>query len=112
MPHLDPGGLTGDSAKWRIAPTDIRPACVAERAIVGHLVLPTHEPGADNALVGATTIDAVVALTAAAFNLAEYGHRLVDVVALVDRCTRHTLRHDGIDGPVAAIEKLVSGVTP
>ncbi len=106
LPHLDPGGLTGDSAKWRIAPTDIRPACVAERAIVGHLVLPTHEPGADNTMADATTIDAVVALTAAAFNLAEYGHRLVDLVALVDRCTRHTLRHDGVDGPIAAIETL------
>ena len=32
LPHLDPGGPTGESTKWRIAPRDVRPDCVAERA--------------------------------------------------------------------------------
>ena len=112
LPHLDPGGPTGDSGKWRIVPDDIRPGSVADRAVLTHLVLPTHVPGADTTLSGADTIDAVAALAAAAYNLGEHGHRLDELVALVERCTRHTLRHDGIDGPIAAIEALVNGTTP
>lgn len=112
LAHLDPHGLTGESTKWRIDPRDIRPGCLVDRAVLGHVVLPTHTPGADNTLVAADTIDVVVALAAAGFNLDKHAHRFDDIVALVERCTRHTLRHDGIDGPIAAIDALTRGSTP
>ncbi len=106
LAHLDPDGLAGESSKWRIAPTDVRPGSVVERAVLTHLVVPTFEPGADNALVPIATIDAVIALLGGAFNLAEHGDRLDDIVALVEGCTTYSLRHDGIAGPVAAIASL------
>ena len=106
LAHLDPGGLAGSSQRWRIAPNDIRPSAVAERATLTHLVFPTHVPGADNTLVAVDTIDAVVGLVSGAFNLAEHGDRLDDLVRLVDRCTKHSLRHDGVDGPIAAVSSL------
>ena len=80
LAHLDPGGLAGSSQRWRIAPNDIRPSAVAERATLRHLMFPTHVPGADNTLVAVDTIDAVVGLVSGAFNLAEHGDRLDDLV--------------------------------
>ncbi len=106
LAHLDPDGLTGESSKWRIAPTEVRPDSVVERAVLTHLIVPTFEPGADNVLVPIATIDAVIALLGGAFNLAEHGDRLDDIVALVEGCTTHSLRHDGIAGPVAAVASL------
>ena len=106
LAHLDPGGLAGSSQRWRIAPTDIRSGAVAERATLTHLVFPTHVPGGDNTLVPVDTIDAVVGLVSGAFNLAEHGDRLDDLVRLAERCTKHSLRHDGVDGPIAAVSSL------
>ncbi len=106
LAHLDPGGLAGSSERWRIAPTDIRPDSVAGRATLMHLVFPTHVPGADNILVPVDTIDAVVGLVSGAFNLAEHGDHLDDLVLLAQRCTKHAMRHDGVDGPIAAVSSL------
>lgn len=110
LPHLDPHGLPGASTKWRIAPTMLRRDAVADRAMLAHIVLPHHEAGADNTLVAANTIDAVVQLLSASFNLSALGHPVDDVTALASRCSVHTLRHDGVEGPVAAIESLIGAV--
>lgn len=110
FPGLDPSRLAGKSTKWYVAPDAIRPDCVVERARLAHLVFPTYQPGADNRLVPIDTIDAVVEVIGHAFNLAEHADRLADIVALIEGCTLHRLRHDGVDAPVAAIESLVGPV--
>ena len=106
LAHLAPPGLTGQSTKWRIAPGAVRPGAVAEQAKLAHIVLPMHDIEADNTLVECSTVDGVVALLAAAVNVTDHASHLDRLVALVDSCTVHALRHDGIDGPRAAIESL------
>ena len=87
LPDLEPSGLTGRSQKWYVAPDAIRAGSVTRRARLEHLVFPTHAPGADNLLVPIDTIDATVALVSHAFNLPIHGHRLAEIVELVERCT-------------------------
>lgn len=106
LPGLEPSRPSGRSSKWHVVPDDVRSGSAVERARIGHLVFPTHVPGADNRLVPIDTIDATVALVSHASDLAVVGHRLAELAAFVDRCTRHTLLHDGIEAPVAAIGSL------
>ena len=106
LAHLEPGGLTGASPKWRIAPTRLRHGAVTERAKLTHIILPTHDVEADNTLVACDTADGVTALLAAAVNVADHASSLDRLVALVDSCTVHSLHHDGIEGPRTAIESL------
>jgi hypothetical protein len=110
LARLEPSGLTGGSTKWRIAPGSIRPDVVVQRAKLTHIILPTHDAEADNTLSARHTIDGVVAFLAAAVNVADHASHLDDLVALVDSCTVHSLDHDGIDGPRAAIESLFVAV--
>jgi hypothetical protein len=107
LPYLDPGVDAGGSTRWRGDPGSVRPGAVARRARLAHLVFPRHVPGADNAPTAVELPEAVEAIVAGAFNLEHHADRLDDLVALVERCSRHGLRHDGLDGPVAAVLGLL-----
>ena len=106
LAHLEPPGLTGESIKWRITPESVRPGSVVQRAQLAHIVLPTHRIDAANTLVACDVVDGVVALLAAAVNVADHVDRLDDLVTLVEACTVNALDHDGVEGPRVAIESL------
>ncbi len=106
LPHLEPVVEIPNAAKWQVPADEVKPGAIGRRLPLRHIVFPTWAEDADNALVPIAAADAVIALAANAFNLADHAHRLADIAALVERCTTHTLRHHGLAAPVTAIHSL------
>lgn len=106
LAHLEPVGALVDPNRWHVPPSVIGDHSQVHRLPLRHIVFPTHCGGADTQLRPMGTADAVVAMVTQSFNFSAHAPRLADVVALVDECTRHELRHDGLVGPVAAIRSV------
>jgi hypothetical protein len=106
LPHLEPVVEIPNAAKWQVPADEVQPGAIDRRLPLRHIVFPTWADDADNVLVPIAAVDAVIALALNAFNLAEHANRLADIVALVERCTTHTLRHHGLAAPVTAIHSL------
>ncbi|MDH3754864.1 MAG: PqqD family protein [Acidimicrobiia bacterium] len=106
FPHLDPHPHLAPRGKWQVPPNEIRDGSADSTGVLRHIVFPVHDEGAANTLEPIDSIDAVTDLVANAFNFADHAHELDRIVAVVEQCTTHRLRHDGLAGPVAAIESL------